>query len=510
MRSKEALKNMIASILYEVVAIVCGLILPRLILSTFGSSYNGITSSITQFLSCVALLKAGIGGVTRASLYKPLANHDVAAVSAIVNATEKFMKRVALIFAASIVVFACLYPFLVNYEFDWLFSFTLVLILGISTFMQYYFGITYQMLLQADQKQYIISVIQIVTTVINTVLAAILIKLGAGIHIVKLGSAVAFSLNPLFTNLYVRKKYKLNKKEPANKQAIKQRWDAFWQSVAYFIHNNTDTIVLTCFADIKEVSVYTVYNYVISNIRNILVTFVSGFGAAFGNMLAKKEYDLIRKNLNLYELIIFNLTSVIYTTAGIMIVPFALLYTSGVNDVSYSRPLFALLATVAGAFSCFRIPYQTIVEAAGHFKQTKNGAFIEVGLNITISVIAVIKFGLVGVAVGTLAATIFRSVQYSTYLSKNIVKRSQWIFWKHIIINALISALTVLISYKFITFETDDFFMWAVKAVLVVLCSAALTLITDLIFYREDLFYLVNKIKNMLTGKKGLKQPKKS
>ena len=66
--------NMMASIGYEMVAVICGLILPRLILSTFGSSYNGITSSITQFLSCVTLLRAGIGGVTRASLYKPLAD----------------------------------------------------------------------------------------------------------------------------------------------------------------------------------------------------------------------------------------------------------------------------------------------------------------------------------------------------------------------------------------------------------------------------------------------------
>ena len=100
--------NMMASIGYEMVAVICGLILPRLILSTFGSSYNGITSSITQFLSCVTLLRAGIGGVTRASLYKPLADNDMESVSAIINATSKFMQRVALIFAGMIIVFACI------------------------------------------------------------------------------------------------------------------------------------------------------------------------------------------------------------------------------------------------------------------------------------------------------------------------------------------------------------------------------------------------------------------
>ena len=75
-RSKKLALNTLFSLLEELVAIICGFILPRLILSAFGSKYNGITTSITQFLSCAVLLRAGIGGVTRAALYKPLANHD--------------------------------------------------------------------------------------------------------------------------------------------------------------------------------------------------------------------------------------------------------------------------------------------------------------------------------------------------------------------------------------------------------------------------------------------------
>lgn len=289
MRSKKALYNMTASIGYEVIAVICGLILPRLILSHFGSSYNGITTSITQFLSCVALLKGGVGAVTRASLYKPLAEKNTYEISAIVNATSKFMKKIALIFLGAIFIFAALYPFLVKDEFEWLFSFTLVLILGISTFIQYYFGLAYQFLFEADQKQYVLMLTQAFATILNTLLAAILIYAGAGIHIVKLGSALAFSLNPIFIFLYAKHKYKVDKTVKPNNSAISQRWDAFAQSVAYFIHNNTDVIVLTFFTNTKEVSVYTVYNYVIFNIRNVISSLVMGFGAAFGNMLAKGE-----------------------------------------------------------------------------------------------------------------------------------------------------------------------------------------------------------------------------
>ena len=100
-RGKKAIYNSAASLLAEGIAIVCGFILPRLILSSFGSNYNGLTQSVTQFLSVVALLRAGVGGATRASLYKTLANKDEKQLSATIRATELFMRKVALIFAAS-------------------------------------------------------------------------------------------------------------------------------------------------------------------------------------------------------------------------------------------------------------------------------------------------------------------------------------------------------------------------------------------------------------------------
>ena len=71
MRTKKAFYNTVSGILYQFVAIICAFVLPRLILSSFGSSYNGIVSSINQFLSWISVLSAGIGGVTRAALYKP-------------------------------------------------------------------------------------------------------------------------------------------------------------------------------------------------------------------------------------------------------------------------------------------------------------------------------------------------------------------------------------------------------------------------------------------------------
>lgn len=497
-RGRKVVKNTMAALRYEVVALVCGLILPRLILATFGSSYNGITSSITQFLSCIALLNAGIGGVTQAALYKPLSIGDRKEVSGIIKATESFMKKVAALFAIIILFFAVIYPFFVKEDFSWLFSASMVLILGISTFAQYYFGITYQILLTADQRQDIIYNIQIITTIANTIIAAVLIKIGCSIHVVKLGSALVFCLNPLLTNIYVHKNYELKDDVVPNNKAIGQRWDAFAHEIANFVNSNTDIIVLTVFSNVRVISVYTVYYMVINNISKLLKNTMGGIRAAFGNMLAKEQYNALNENLRALELYVFVLSDVLFIVTGVMIVPFVMVYTSGVTDVEYNQLTFAVISTVAAYFSCIRLPYVNIVQAAGHFRQTRNGAIFEAVINIIVSVVLVYHYGLVGVSIGTLVAAIFRTIQYAVYASKVICHRSISVFVKHIISSVVSCLLIIVFSTFFLDYSYNNYLQWALGAFIVALVTVLSVLLMNLLLFKEDMGLVLKKVMHSL------------
>lgn len=502
MRSKKAALNSLTSIISQIISIICGFILPKLILSAFGSNYNGITSSITQFISTVVLLRAGVGGVTRAALYKPLADNDTEEISSIIRATEIFMKKVSLLFAIALIAFACIYPFMVIDEFDWFFSFSLVLILGISTFAQNYFGITYQMLIQADQRQYIYSLITIITTVLNTLIAAILIKFGASIHIVKLASSIVFALNPIFFNIYVRRRYKINKSAKPNYDAISQRWDAFAQQAAAFVNNNTDIIILTMFRNIKEVSVYTVYYLVGNGLYKVENTLCDGMGAAFGNMLANNEREALERNVRIFEYLVFTTSTFLFICGGALIVPFSELYTRGITDVSYTRPLFGVLMCINQFLLCVRLPYQMVVEAAGHFKQTRNGAIFESFLNIIISALLVIKFGLIGVTIGTFSALIFRTLQYAIYASRNILDRHIGVVIKHLIISFL-EAISVAIIINLIpSHSINSYIGWFIYAIIIALITVLVIVIYSSLLYKSDVKMLIDKITVILKRKR--------
>lgn len=492
-RSEKVVKNVFFGILAEAIKLACGLILPRLILSNFGSAYNGIVQSISQFLTCIALMKTGIGGATRAALFKPLAEKDDREISEVVASTESFMRKVALIFVVFVLVFASIYPIYINTEFDWLFSFSLIIIISFSTFAEYYFGFTYGMLVIADQKGYITELLSILGIILNTIVSVILINNNFSIHIVKLGSSLVSIIAPIFLYVYCHRKYHLIKIKKPKANKIPQRWDAFTHEIASFVNDNTDIMILTFFTNLLEVSVYTVYHYVIVNIKKIMSSFVAGFGSAFGDMYAKDEKKALIKNLEIYEFITFSFTSVIYSTTLVMIVPFALLYTKGICDVNYNRLVFAIILTLAGTFDCFRYPYKQIINNTGNYKQTKHIAVIEAIMNITISIIMVSKYGLVGVAIGTLCTMIFGAIMYSYYLSKNIIIRNPLLSYKHMLTSLLVVISVYLISNIYVS-NISNYYYWILYAFITTIISICVTLLMDFLFYRDSMNDAFEKI----------------
>lgn len=498
-RGQKALLNTVVLAMYEVVTFACGLILPRYILKYFGSEFNGITSSITQFLGFIVILQMGIGGSTRFALYKKLANNDNYGISGIINATERYMRKVGIALLVYIGLMVIFYPHIAKTtvsatEVRWL-----VLILGASSFAQYFFGITYQILLIADQRQYIYYIIVSVATIINAVVAVLLMVTGNSIFVVKLGGAIIFVAIPVILYYFVKRLYNIDKSVQPDSEGLKGRWDVMWHSVANIVHTNSSLVILTLFADVKLVSVYTVYYLVVNGMYKILSVFTSSLEAAFGNMFAKNEKENAYKHLENYEFFMSFFVSVVFSCALVLIVPFVKIYTKGITDVNYVQPLFATLAVVAQMIMCIRQPYLTVVQAAGHYKQTRNGAFFEAGLNLAVSLIFTYKLGLIGVVLGTLSANLFRTLQYAFYLRKNILDRP---FIKPLMMMIFtflnVTVICILCMIVINQMSINTWTMWLVAGVICALIAGVVTLVTSLIFYRKKLFTLFKMLKSMV------------
>ena len=127
------------------------------------------------------------------------------------------------------------------------------------------------------------------------------------------------------------------------------------QHVSAVILDGTDNIVLTIFSGLKAVSVYSVYNLVVSGVKQLLLSMTNGIQSLIGELWAKKELDNLYSFFGWVEWSIHTGTTFIFGVTSILIIPFVQVYTSGVSDVNYIQPLFAILIVVANAGHCLRL-----------------------------------------------------------------------------------------------------------------------------------------------------------
>lgn len=505
MRSKNIIYNISTNLLLQIVVVIYGFIVPKIIISLFGSSVNGLITSITQFLAYITLLESGFGPIVKATLYKPIANKDKKKIFSILKTTEKFFRKISIIFVIYIIFLMFFYPLIISNEFNYLYTISLIIIISMSTFAEYFFGMTYKLYLQAEQKTYIISLIQILTYILSIIIIIILANLNFSIHIIKLASGLIFVIRPLLQNLYVKKKYNINFKNVDDSYKIKNKWDGLAQHIASVIHSNTDITILTVFSSLIEVSVYSIYLLIVTGIKLIIQSFSNGIDASFGDMIAKNEYANLNKKFHFYEVMYFIITTIIFSSTIILIVPFVSVYTKDINDANYVRYLFGTLIVISEFIWAIRLPYSSITLAAGHFKETRLGAWIEAISNIIISIILVIKYGIIGVTIGTIVAMTIRTIEFVYHTNKYILKRNIMKSVSKIILVVIETLIIVLISKKIPMLENVSYVNWILNAILVSSVSSTIVLIVNFIFYRSEIKELLSIIKKFFKKKEGLK-----
>lgn len=470
--------NAASTLLYQLVSTACGIVIPWIMIEKFGSVAYGATTSIAQFLAYIALFEGGVGRVSRAALYGPLAVGDVERISGIYLATRRFFRLLGIAFVGYALILACFYYDISNVvEFTREYVFVLVLVIAIGKFAEYMGGITNITLFNADQKQYIVNLVMILTTVMNVVLVVVLANAGVDILWVKLVSSLVFVLKPILFTIYLKTHYKIH--PPKKRVVLENKATGIAQHMAYVVQNNTDVLILTIFADLKAVAVYSVYHLISFSLRNITSSFGGGMEAVFGNMIAKDEQQLLVHTHRKYKLTLTFLTIALFGTACALIVPFVKLYTYGTTDANYIQPTFAILMLLSDAINCLILPCFNLSIAANKLKESKIGAYGEAAVNLGLSLILVFWNPLIGIAIGTLASAIFKSMYYMIFAGKHILKTKTSRLLRDFFVTVAVLVLSAVIGMTITSYmPLYNYWRWMLAggAFVIAMCLVAMTI----------------------------------
>lgn len=431
-RKSRLKRNTFSALIYQIVATICTFILPRLILVGYGSDVNGLVNSITKFLMVISFADFGVGVVVQSALYKPLSKNDIVLVSKIVASGERYYKQLSITIFIYIFFVCIFFSLLFKSDYSIVYLVELIIAISIVSLSQYYFGVIDRSLLFAAQMGYLQYNIHTVLLIISTGLSVVMILRGCSIQAVKICTAFVFVLKPIIMRIFVNARFKIDRKIEYTEEPINQKWNGIFQHIAAVINDQVDIVVLTIFSSIKDVSIYSVYNMIAFGIKQILMSLVSGVQALMGDLLARQETEKVQEYFDQFEWSVHLFTVGIYGCTADLILPFVMLYTQDVKDTNYYSPLFAILLVLANAAHCVRLPYNIMIFAAGHYKQTQTNYIIAAIVNVSFSIVMVKRFGLVGVTIGTLVAMIYQTMWMAVYVYNNIVYRSIFYFIKQI------------------------------------------------------------------------------
>lgn len=424
MNARRSFYNIFFGMLSQIISIALGIIIPRLVLVSLGSESNGLLSSVNQALVYLSLLEAGIGTATLQALYKPVAEEDKSSINQIMAATNIYYKRVGLYYFIATLSLAIIYPIVVKSSLSYFTIFSVILLSGLSQVINFFFQGKYRILMQVEGKNYILTNLGTIINVFTSISKIILLLLGCDIIVLQLMYFIFSLLQMIYIMKYIKKNYKwLDLSVTPNYDAISQKNSVLIHQISGLIFQNTDVLILTVACGLKVVSVYSMYVMLFGMIGTTISTINSGVSFAMGQAYNtdKKKFNIL---YNAFETYNMSLTFSLYCVATIFIIPFLKLYTAGVTDINYFDKLLPYLFVATYLLSNGRSAAQRVIEYAGHFKLTQDRSIIESAINVVVSLVGVVKFGIYGVLLGTIAALLYRTNDMILYSSKRLLKRS--------------------------------------------------------------------------------------
>lgn len=439
--------NMISGFVYQVVFIAISFILPRLYLDNFGSEVNGVLSTIKQVFFYLVLLEAGVGLATTQALYKPIAENRYNDASAILAATRKYYFKTGAIYSVIVLLIAIVYSFIIPTGINSFTVFGIVVLSGVPSIFSFFVQAKYRILMEVDGRKYVITNSETVFQFVANVSKILILYLTDSLILIYLVFCILNLIQMAYICVYARRQYKwLDFKVKPDYKAISQKESVLVHQLSGMVFNNTDVLLLSVMSDFKVVSVYTIYSLFFTQIQNFITSITSGISFALGQMfhVDRKKFDKI---YSMYETLFIMCSFVIFTLMAVFLLPIIQLYTGGIDDAEYTNATLLILFVLMNLLANGKLPISQVVDYSGDFKNTRIFAIIEMTLNVSLTIVGILKWGVCGAIFGSVMALVFRGIAMIYYVNKKVLGRSQMKTYKLWIINGLVFALVMAIFY---------------------------------------------------------------
>ncbi len=418
-RSKNSLFNAISALGMTLVNGLLGIIVTRFVIDQYGSDFNGLNSTANQIVNMLLILEGGFTVASNVALFGPLTRGEGELMGGILRATKEKFKRIGLLFLGIGLAVAAVYAFAANTSLSWEFVFTLIVMTVLPAAFNLYYATAARVLLQTQQREYVINVMTIFTVGLGHISNIVMILMDGPMWMVRTNTMIFTFVNSLLITLYVKKKNPdLNMKAPSRPDLIRGTGDVMAQKITGMIYNSAPIVFLSVSPTGGTVlaSVYAVYNNVLLMIKSLLHGVIDAPRHSLGQLLAERERAKVWNVFKQYEYVAFLAIFVLLTTCCVLILPFIGLYTDGITDANYYDLAIALLMVITAAVEMLHIPSGHLLNMAGEFRVSRNFQIISCVVLVLSMALGGTFFGVYGMLFAILLCAILLAFMEMVYV----------------------------------------------------------------------------------------------
>ncbi len=475
MRTEKSIKNVIVAFISNFLSIFISFVAQIFFVKYLGKEILGLNGLFTNVVSMLGIVELGLGTALIYHLYEPVANNDKESIKSLMKFYKKSYHLISLIiFLLGILLIPFLQLFVkttLNINISLIFF--LFIIESSSTYLLSY----KRSILYAYQENYITNIIKIVYILgLNIFQIIILIILKNYFLFLLLKIGFRFLENLLIT-IYANKHYEFIKDKnvkPLNKKTksdiFKKIKGLLFHKIGTYIVMGTDNIIISRFLGLVSVGIFSNYSLIINGIKNLFSQVFYSITSSVGNLLVEKNET---KSFNVYNKMIFgNFWLATFCSISFFIIskPFVILWL-GKEFILSKRIVFLLMIQLF--LDIYGYTIGAFKNAAGIYHEDRFIPVIQSIINLIVSIILVIKMGLFGVVIGTIASySILYFFSYPKYVYCRLFKKTLYNYYldfsKKIAVFVFIFLITMIISEFSLTNNTIIDLIYSVVCCLVI------------------------------------------
>jgi len=499
MRTEKSIKNLFFSLIGQTFAILISFVSRYFFVRLLATEYLGLNGLFTNILTILSFVELGIGPALTFALYEPLKNKDKEKIKSLMYV---FKKSYIYIGTIIIILGILLTPFikLLISDLPSIKNLHLIYILFVINSGVSYFGSYKKTLLTSDQKGYKVSMMHYICFFLMNVFQILVLFFTKNFILYLIIQIIFTILENVVSSIFVNKEY-CYIKENAKPLDMKTKSILKKNILAMIIHKfgsiivtATDNLLLSKYIGLTAVAIYSNYYLIINNVHKVLKQLFNSVIASVGNLGAEHNNNKLLNVFNNINFVNILLHSIISIYLLVLFQDFIQIWVGKNFLFDYKIVIVLVLCFY---FTGLRNSVLLFKDALGLYWQDRFKAFFEAIINLIVSILLVLKFGVIGVFLGTLISTLTTCFWIEPYvLYKHGFKKSSISYFSRVLKSTLVSIFIFLVTIYICNFIK---FSPLINLILKFFVCSLIMFFTYFILYKdnEEIKYFKNIVNNI-------------